>query len=403
MKLRVHVPVLALTAAAALVQMSGPTSAAPMATAALSVPGQVLIGSDLTATPTIPLFDPTTTTQEVAPTAATLPLTAPNDGVIVEINVKHGSVTIDSTFGFSLLTGSHTGYTARTNPLLEPYNFVTGTPDGIRSITFDDAQGDARGVPVDAGERLAFRTITGEQTPSISTDEGVDGGIRNFVLANHVSGTNSYVQISPRELLIQMVIEPDADDDTYGDITQDCAPGDPTLHGVVCIAFNAPPATPSPGDTHIVSATGIGPNPVIYTLDPATTNNACRIEPTKGFRPGDPITITFLSVGDCVIRATQAGGDTATQTIRVKRKQQLTNRISKITQATVGSTYRLIETSSSGLPVAYSVDPSTTNNACTIVGTTVHFNAPGQCVIAVGQAGNNDYHPVTRTHAITVR
>ncbi len=403
MKRRVHMPVLALAAAAVLVQMSEPTAAAPMATAALAVPGQVVVGSDLAATPTIPLFDPTTTTQEVAPTASTLPLTAPDDGVIVEINVKHGTVISDLTFGFSLLTGSPPEYTARTTPLLAPYDFVTDTPAGIRSLTFDDAQGNARGVPVDAGERLAFRTLSEGQTPPISTDEGVDGGIRNFVLADHDSGTESYTQISPRELLIQMVIEPDADGDTYGDITQDCAPGDPALHAV-CIAFNTPPATPSPGDGHVVSATGVGPSPVTYTLDPATTNNACRIEPTKGFKSGDPVKIVFLRVGDCVIRASQAGGGTATQTIRVKDKQKLTNNISKITQATVGSTYRLIETSSSRLPVAYSVDPSTTNNACTIVGTTVHFNNPGQCVIAIDQAGNNNYHPATtRIQTITVR
>ena len=67
----------------------------------------------------------------------------------------------------------------------------------------------------------------------------------------------------------------------------------------------------------------------------------------------------------------------------------------------------------SGNPVTFSVDPATTNSACTVTGATVTFRHAGTCVIAADQAGNDDYpaatghpvrhrrqgHPVDRLHS----
>ena len=47
----------------------------------------------------------------------------------------------------------------------------------------------------------------------------------------------------------------------------------------------------------------------------------------------------------------------------------------------------------SGNPVTFSVDPATTNGACTLGpdGSTVTFRHAGTCVIDADQAGNDDY------------
>jgi hypothetical protein len=49
----------------------------------------------------------------------------------------------------------------------------------------------------------------------------------------------------------------------------------------------------------------------------------------------------------------------------------------------------------SGNPVTFSVAPATTNDACTVAGSTVTFRHAGICVIAADQAGNGDYEPAT--------
>ena len=49
----------------------------------------------------------------------------------------------------------------------------------------------------------------------------------------------------------------------------------------------------------------------------------------------------------------------------------------------------------SGNPVTFSVDPATTNSACTLTGSTVTFRHAGTCVIAADQAGNGDYEAAT--------
>ena len=60
-------------------------------------------------------------------------------------------------------------------------------------------------------------------------------------------------------------------------------------------------------------------------------------------------------------------------------------------------------TSSSGLPVTFSVAPATTNSACSVAGSTVTFLHAGTCVIAADQAGSGDYLAAPRvTQTVTV-
>lgn len=62
------------------------------------------------------------------------------------------------------------------------------------------------------------------------------------------------------------------------------------------------------------------------------------------------------------------------------------------TAATVGGDYTVSALGGgSGNPVTFSVDPGTTNDACSISDDAVSFDAAGTCVIAAHQAGDDDY------------
>jgi peptidoglycan/xylan/chitin deacetylase (PgdA/CDA1 family) len=69
--------------------------------------------------------------------------------------------------------------------------------------------------------------------------------------------------------------------------------------------------------------------------------------------------------------------------------------------ASVGGAYAIAATASSGLPVAFSIDPGST--ACHLKGTVVTFTGVGPCVIDANQAGNSSYNAAPQvTQAITV-
>ncbi len=201
-----------------------------------------LIGSDLVAPADGPGFaPPATTTQTTQPPTVTLPLSATTSGVIVEIRIKHAALGATSgTGGFSILSGTDPDFTARISPLLPNFTWDANTPAGIRSFVPRDANGDPVGVPVAVGERLAYRTVSGDH-PSI---QNTSAGARHFVLVDHTSGTLVYSDAGvTRELLIQTRIEPDGDGDGYGDETQDACPQNPATHKA-CPSANAKP-TPS--------------------------------------------------------------------------------------------------------------------------------------------------------------
>jgi hypothetical protein len=62
--------------------------------------------------------------------------------------------------------------------------------------------------------------------------------------------------------------------------------------------------------------------------------------------------------------------------------------------AIVGAgSYTPLASASSGLPVSFSIDPSTTGDACTLTGSTVSFTGTGTCVIDADQAGDGQYAP----------
>src|SRR5437764_15290911 len=73
-----------------------------------------------------------------------------------------------------------------------------------------------------------------------------------------------------------------------------------------------------------------------------------------------------------------------------KKPQTVTFTSSAPTNATVGGSYTATATTSSGLTVTLSINPSSAS-VCTISGETVSFLGPGRCSIDANQAGNRDY------------
>ena len=155
---------------------------------------------------------------------------------------------------------------------------------------------------------------------------------------------------------------------------------------------SVPPASPLPGDTYVVTATGGGSgNPVTFSIDPASAP-VCSLS---------GLTVTFRQAGTCVIDANEAGND---KYLAAPQAQQTATVGSLITQTisfpnpgpgVVGQNATLTATGgASGNPVVFSVDASSGAGVCSVSGTngsTVNYLAAGTCVIDANQAGGGKY------------
>ena len=94
-------------------------------------------------------------------------------------------------------------------------------------------------------------------------------------------------------------------------------------------------------------------------------------------------------------------GSSATLTI-VPIAQTVTFTSTAPSNATTGATNTLAATATSGLPVKFSVDSSSTPGACSISGSVVSFTGPGTCMIDAAQAGNKNWLPGQATQSMSV-
>jgi hypothetical protein len=167
------------------------------------------------------------------------------------------------------------------------------------------------------------------------------------------------------------------------------------------VTFTSPaPGAAAIGDTYTPAATATGGGPVSFSVDPATTSGACTVAAGA---------VTFAHAGSCVIAADHAGDadhlpGRATQTIAVDQTAQAVTFTSPApAPASIGSTYTPTVTGGGSLnPVRLSIDPATTNDACTLWAATVTFAHAGSCVIAADQDGDTDYRAGHATQTIGV-
>jgi hypothetical protein len=180
--------------------------------------------------------------QSSQPSGVTLPLTAPSTGVITQILVKHGPSGVDpGTYGFRVLSGSAAAYSTTGAPVELPDSpWPSNAGPGTRPFT-PSLGGAPKGIPIGAGERLGMVRIggTGMQGPNIWSS--ISGGTLDSIAAVHNSGAFAYNMPMNNELLIQYLIEPDADRDGFGDESQDRCPTNATVQA----ACPVPPVTPT--------------------------------------------------------------------------------------------------------------------------------------------------------------
>ncbi len=152
--------------------------------------------------------------------------TAPIDGVIVRWRAR-------AAFGAALrlLVMHPTGDGTFVEAARTPY----GTYLSDNPIQVNDDR-----LPVRAGDRLGL--ATGGQIPTMGALGALAamGDGERLTLLTPSAGT----VLSGFRLLVQADIEPDADHDGYGDVTQDACPADGTRHDDCTVDQHPPPWTP---------------------------------------------------------------------------------------------------------------------------------------------------------------
>ena len=168
---------------------------------------------------------------------------------------------------------------------------------------------------------------------------------------------------------------------------------------------SAPPAHPVHGGSYTPAATGgASGNPVVFSIDPASSAGACVL--AGG-------TVSFTGVGTCVIDANQAAGAGYAAAPQVQQTLQIAKAAQAITFTSAppahpvhgGSYTPAAKGGGSGNPVVFSIGAASASaRVCSLnsAGTTVSFTGAGTCVIVANQAGNADYDPAVQQQSFTV-
>lgn len=218
------------------------------------------------------------------PAGSTTPIAAPVSGVIVQIRQRHWNTgatpghyayRIESGSGADNGTG-YTSFTARpatptgTN---EPLSWTPNSAAGLETYTPKDAEGRPRGVPIAAGERLGMwreRAQLADNTGAPTTFRNNAGSFA-YVPSDHTSGAALYEIFGvPLHSWVQGLIEPDADNDGYGDESQDPCP---SVAGLTCPA-------PQPTTPVQYLAPAIGTVSASFVTDPESpcTNSIIKLD-----------------------------------------------------------------------------------------------------------------------------
>jgi N-acetylneuraminic acid mutarotase len=186
------------------------------------------------------------------------------------------------------------------------------------------------------------------------------------------------------------------------------------------IQFTTPlPPNPIVGGTYAPTAIASSKLLVTITIDTNSTS-ICTINETASV-------VTFTAAGVCVVDANQAGDATYAQAPQAQQKiavgdsgggsssssggggtgmaaQTITFTSDMPTSAVVGDTYTPAATASSGLPVTFSIDITSTKGACSIDAATsvVTLEGTGYCIINADQAGDDTYTSAQKQMPITV-
>ena len=148
---------------------------------------------------------------------------------------------------------------------------------------------------------------------------------------------------------------------------------------------------PSPGpaylhDQAVLSASSSSGLPVTFALDGLSGAGVCSLSGA---------TLTYTAVGTCVVNALQ-GGDAAYHPAQAQVSVPVTLRPQTISfvgplTSYLGGHATLSASSSSGLPVTFSLDATSGVGVCTLSGSDLTYDALGTCVIDANQAGDTTF------------
>src|SRR5579862_931087 len=157
----------------------------------------------------------------------------------------------------------------------------------------------------------------------------------------------------------------------------------------ITFTSTAPANAKVAGSSYVVAASSDAGLAVSFSVDAASTS-VCGLSGS---------TVSFTAVGSCTIGANQPGNANynaavqAQQTFTVGKGDQAISFTSTAPSNAVyhGATYTVAASSSSGLPVSFSID-ATSTSVCSLAGATVSFIGVGTCTIDADQAGNANYN-----------
>ncbi len=145
-----------------------------------------------------------------------------------------------------------------------------------------------------------------------------------------------------------------------------------------------PPSSPVVGNTYAVAAISTSGLTVTLSVDPSSTAVCSLLAGT----------VDLIGPGTCTIDATQAGSSTVAPAVEVTQSvlvgqtsQSISFTSTPPSGAVPGDTYTVTATATSGLPVTFSVSPSS-SGVCTLAGATVRFTATGTCTVDADQSGS---------------
>ncbi|MGO9910397.1 MAG: fibronectin type III domain-containing protein, partial [Acidimicrobiales bacterium] len=158
------------------------------------------------------------------------------------------------------------------------------------------------------------------------------------------------------------------------------------------ISFNSTPVATVGGPPYAPQAFATSGLPVTYSIDGSSTTGACSA--TGGV-------VSFTGLGTCVVDANQSGDASYLAAPQVQQPitvglglQSVSFSSSPPGDATVGgATYSPSATATSGLPVSFSIDATSTAGACSVAAGVVSFTGAGTCVLDAGQPGDTQYLP----------
>jgi hypothetical protein len=203
-------------------QAAGASAAALLLIATAAPAGAAeTVGSDLTGTPNLQAAPAGWLTTQTTPSPASqFAAEVSASGVITKLRLRHNptgaspGVTV-----LRIVSGTAPNYVSRTHDRLDDFSVPANAPAGIFEIVPKDTIGFPQGVPIAAGERVGLGQLTPGDADLVDYASPVPGAVLH--VRNTLDAPGPWNQFLGIELLLQYIVEPDADADGYGDETQD--------------------------------------------------------------------------------------------------------------------------------------------------------------------------------------